>query len=245
MDKIAYEVEGAIEEKHWWFVGRRRLFRRTINKLTLSRSVQVLDVGTSTGTNLRMLREMGFKDVRGLDRSDEAIRWCAEKGFGKVEKGDVCSMPFDDDQFDLILATDIVEHIEDDAQALREIRRVLKPDGHAIITVPAFQGLWGAQDDISQHKRRYTKAAFLSLLRDGGLSVHESFYFNFILFVPIWLARKVILWLDLSVQSENQVNSPLMNLIMNLIFTVDVTTARIIRPPFGVSIYSLVGEENG
>jgi SAM-dependent methyltransferase len=244
MDKIAYEVEGAIEENHWWFVGRRRLFRHTINKLALPKSAAILDVGTSTGTNLRMLREMGFENVRGLDFSEEAIRWCEKKGLGQVEKGDICDMPFGVDQFDLILATDIVEHVNDDARALQEIGRVLKPCGRAIITVPAFQGLWGAQDDISHHKRRYLKRDFLGRLRNNGLSVDDCFYFNFILFVPIWLARRVIMWLDLSLESENQVNSPLMNFVMKAIFTVDVIIARTLRPPFGVSIFALVGEEN-
>jgi len=245
MDRATYEIESAVEESHWWFVGRRRLFRRTIESIGLSRQASILDVGTSTGTNLRMLQEMGFENVQGLDLNDDAIRWCAEKGLGRVRKGDVCAMPFDDNQFDLILATDIVEHVDDDACALREIQRVLKSSGRAIITVPAFQGLWGAQDELAHHKRRYLKRDFLQRLQASGLSVYDSFYFNFILFVPIWLARQVIKMMRPTLESENQINSPFLNWILNKIFAIDVMSARTVRPPFGVSIFALVGARNG
>ena len=112
------------------------------------------------GTNLRLLQELGIcRTARGLDLSDDAIRWCAEKGLGTVEKGDVCNLPFGEASFELVLATDIIEHVDDDLQAITEIRRVLAPGGTAIITVPAFQSLWGLQDDVAHHKRRYLKGS--------------------------------------------------------------------------------------
>ena len=108
MDIAAYEIEAEIEGTHWWFAGRRRLFAAEIERLGMNRDAMVLDIGTSTGTNLRMLRTLGFGNMRGLDASEEAIRYCVEKGFNTVRQGDLCDMPFASNAFDLVLATDVV-----------------------------------------------------------------------------------------------------------------------------------------
>src|SRR5215475_3136318 len=105
MDTLTYAVEAEVEANHWWFIGRRRLFSEMIADLQLPSDARVLDIGTSTGTNLRLLRDLGFANRKGLDLSDEAIRWCKQKDLGIVEKGDICNLPFRDGEFQLILAT--------------------------------------------------------------------------------------------------------------------------------------------
>lgn len=239
MDLLTYAVEAEVEASHWWFVVRRRLLADTIARARVSPTAQVLDIGTSTGTNLRLLKDLGFANRCGLDPSDEAIRWCAEKGLGHVERGDVCHLPFDDGAFQLVLATDIIEHVDDDMRAISEIRRVLAPGGTAIISVPAFQSLWGLQDEVAHHKRRYRKKALLDLIRRGGLVPQESFYFNYLLFLPIWTARQLIDLFHIQLDSENQVNTLLLNRLLTWIFTLDVATARVVQPPFGVSIMAV------
>ena len=239
MDIATYAVEAAVEQEHWWFVGRRTLFAREIRRLAMDETSVVLDVGSSTGTNLRLLRDQGFTRVTGLDFSEESVRWCSEKGLPPVKRGDVCALPFDDNSFDLVLATDIIEHVEDDAQALREIHRVLKPGAAAIITVPAFKSLWGLQDEVSHHYRRYTMGPLVERVGAAGLSAERRFYFNFLLFGPIWLARQVIGWLNIKLKSENEVNSPLMNRVFGAVFHTDIALAPILRMPFGVSAFVL------
>ena len=239
MDTSTYAVEAEVEASHWWFVARRRLFADLIARQRLSADARVLDIGTSTGTNLRMLKDLGFSNRRGLDLSDEAIRWCAEKGLGTVEKGDVCNLPFGEGEFDLVLATDIIEHVDDDVRAITEIRRVLAPGGTAIISVPAFQSLWGLQDEVAHHKRRYLKRDLLESIRRAGLTSKESFYFNYVLFVPIWIARQLIRLLRINLDSENQVNTPALNKLLTWIFMLDVATARVVKPPFGVSVVAV------
>ena len=95
MENAVYEADARLEQSHWWYVGRRRLFARIIRELGIADDAPTLDVGTSVGTNLRMLRELSFSAVTGLDFSDEAVRWCAEKGLGAVRKGDITAMPFE------------------------------------------------------------------------------------------------------------------------------------------------------
>ena len=89
MDIATDAAEAAIEADHWWFVGRRLLFSDLIKGLGLPRDAEILDVGTSTGTNLRLLRNLGFARITGVDQSPDAIRFCAEKGLGAVRLGDV------------------------------------------------------------------------------------------------------------------------------------------------------------
>jgi SAM-dependent methyltransferase len=186
MDTATYAAEAVLEENHWWYVGRRVLFSEIIKTLRLSENVDVLDVGTSTGTNLRMLRDLGFSKIRGLDQSPDAIRYCAEKGLGTVQLGDICALPFDDCRFDLVLATDIIEHVEDDLLALRELYRVLKPGANLLVTVPTFEILRGPGDDVSHHKRRYRLPELLKKLNHANLVPTEFFYFNYLLFFPSW-----------------------------------------------------------
>lgn len=239
-----YAVEAEVEETHWWFVGRRRLFERELTRAGLSIDARTLDVGTSTGSNLRLLRDCGFTRVTGLDMSPEAIRLCEEKGFGPVQLGSVCAMPFPDASFDLVLATDIIEHVDDDVLALAEVARVLSPGGRVLVTVPAFPSLWGLQDEVSLHKRRYRLQPLLDLVRRVGLRPREAFHFNFVLFAPIWLARQVIRHARIDLRSEGEVNTPALNSLLSAIFRADVSTARLLRPPFGVSILVLA-EKSG
>ena len=191
------------------------------------------------------MKELGYSRRVGLDCSEEAIRWCAEKGLGEVRRGDIRDLPFGEDEFSLVLATDILEHVEDDVKALAEIHRVLAPGGVAIITVPAFESLWGLQDDVAHHKRRYLKRDLLQRIRQGGLACQDCYYFNYLLFAPIWAARRLIKLLGIELQSENQVNTPVLNRVLTWIFTLDVATARFVRPPFGVSIVAVTRRAAG
>jgi SAM-dependent methyltransferase len=235
MDTGTFAVEAVVEETHWWFTGRRRLFAREIARLRLPADAPVIDIGTGTGSNLRMLRDIGFTNVRGVDSSDDAIRYCTTKGLGPVERGSILSVPVADASQSLVLATDVIEHVEDDARALREVTRVLAPSGFAIITVPTFPSLWGLQDKRAQHKRRYRLGPLLHLLRSAGLTPIRRYYFNYLLFVPIWLARQIISLLRVELESENEVNTPAINRLLTGIFRFDCATAPVIHPPFGVS----------
>jgi SAM-dependent methyltransferase len=240
VDPSVFQVEAKIEATHWWFVERRRLFADLIRQSRIPLDADVVDVGTGTGANLRLLKEMGFTRVAGIDPSENAAHWCAEKGLGTVRTGDLCALPLADASVDLVLATDVIEHVAQDGKAVAEIQRVLRPGGTALITVPAFPSLWGLQDVKSHHYRRYRMAPFLGLIEQSGLVIEKKFHFNYLLFAPIYAARQVINLLDIKLGSENEINSPALNRLLGLVFRLDVTTAPFIKPPFGVSILALV-----
>jgi ubiquinone/menaquinone biosynthesis C-methylase UbiE len=123
MERAAYEVEARVRATHWWFTGRGVLFSRLLARLKLPVSARVLDVGSGTGSNLQLLRDMGFQQVNGLDASEDALQYCRQSGFAHVHLGDVNALPFPNDRFDLVLATDVLEHVDDDRGALAELAR--------------------------------------------------------------------------------------------------------------------------
>jgi SAM-dependent methyltransferase len=240
LERSVYEAEAEAQASHWWFVGRRRLFSRIIRCLDVQNDSPVLDVGSSTGTNLRLLRDLGFANIVAIDSSPSAAQLCARMGLPPVTLGDACALPFEAGTFALVLATDIIEHVDEDDLAIREVFRVMEFGGIAIFTVPAFQSLWGPQDELSHHKRRYRMPQLTEKLLGAGFQVLESYHFNYLLFLPIWLARRILSLSKVQLRSENDINSPLINRILTAIFRIDVQTAGDIKPPFGVSILALV-----
>lgn len=237
MKDSAIEIEATNELTHWWFVGRRYLFRKILEDLKTQKTFRVLDLGSGTGTNLRMVREMELENAVGLDINPKALGYCLEKGLGPVIQGDICNLPFSDNHFDLVIASDIIEHIDDDFKALREIQRILVKGGVALLVVPAFPILWGLQDEVSFHKRRYRMTPFLNLVRRADLKIFQAFHFNYILFPFILFARKIIKIFNIQMESEGEINFKILNIIFSILFQVDVRTAPILRPPFGVSVF--------
>jgi ubiquinone/menaquinone biosynthesis C-methylase UbiE len=242
MEQGVYDIEAGIEARHWWFRGRRMLFASQLAALGVKKNARLLDVGTGTGSNLRMLREEGFEQVTGIDLNPSAIRYCRSKGFTSVFQGDATCLPFANAEFDVVLATDAIEHIDDDREALKEIARVLAPGGYVMIVVPAFPSLWGLQDVVAHHKRRYLIADLIEKVRSSALEVRQNYYFNYLLFAPIWLARQLIRLLKIKRASEAEFNSAILNQLLYWVFAFDVTTAPLLHPPFGVSIM-VVGQK--
>src|SRR2546427_8825761 len=164
---IMYEVEG----KHWWFVGRRKIIAGFVENICRDigkwRS-RILDVGCGTGANLQMLANFGVSE--GVDVSGEALEFCRARGLAKVKQGAAESLPYEDASFDLVTGLDVVEHLDDDVAGLKEMRRVLGPRGRVLLFVPAFMFLWGVQDDVSHHRRRYTLAELKEKLEAAGLA---------------------------------------------------------------------------
>jgi SAM-dependent methyltransferase len=235
LEKQVYDIEAKVEAEHWWFAGRRQLFANEIARAKIRQSSLVLDVGVGGGSNLRMLAEMEFPHVIGLDPNPDVVHICQDKGLASVRQGNICDLPFSSESFDFVLATDVIEHVQDDMAALKEIYRVLRPGGYALISVPAFQSLWGLQDEVALHCRRYRLGKLVERVISAKLTIVRSYYFNYLLFAPIWTARQVIRLTGIRLQSENEINSPLLNRVMSKIFRFDVATAPLLRPPFGVS----------
>lgn len=235
MEASVYEAEFENESTHWWFVQRRNLFARLLDPGLKPDSARILDVGTSTGTNLRLLTDLGFSHVVGVELNPSAAEFARQKTGVEVLVADSTALPFEDCEFDCVFATDVIEHIEDDEAALKELARVLRPGGKLIITVPAFMSLWGLQDDLSHHHRRYRIRQLRRIIDGAKLTVDESFYFNFLLFPAVFLVRRLMRLFPLKIRSEGDLNTGGLNFLLSAVFNLDCRLARRLRIPFGVS----------
>ena len=236
MEKNSYDVEAKVESFHWWFVIRRRLLRRLLHSLVVPQEFSAVDIGCGTGSNLRTLGSAGLYKVVGLDRSFYALSIAKRKVKLPLINGDINNMPIRLNSVGLIIAFDVIEHVDDDLNAIRELYQVLRKGGILILTVPAFNLLWGIQDVVTGHKRRYSRKEILVKLRQGGFAILRSSYFNFFLFFPILMARRMIHLMGLKIESENEVNFPLINFLFKAIFSLEVYVLKYLSFPFGVSI---------
>jgi SAM-dependent methyltransferase len=141
------------EDRYWWFVIRRELVLDQVRRFVRGPDPLIVDVGCGTGATAAGLRRFGR--VIGVDFSPLALQACITRGLGELLRARAEAIPLAGDSADAIVATDILEHLDDDLAALAEFRRILKPGGHAIITVPAYQFLWSEHDLALMHRRRY------------------------------------------------------------------------------------------
>src|SRR5437016_10746769 len=190
MQAHTYAIMREVEDRHWWYVGRRRIIASWVESICRElgpRRPRILDVGCGTGANLQMLANFGVAE--GVDVSTEALDFCRARGLSKVKHGAAEALPYEDASFDLVTGLDVVEHLDDDIAGLAEMRRVLRPGGRALLFVPAFMFLWGVQDDISHHRRRYTIPGLSERLGEAGLKVERASYANITFFLPILFGR--------------------------------------------------------
>jgi SAM-dependent methyltransferase len=239
MQQHTYAIMRGVEDSHWWFAGRRRILESFVRqiaeelRLPAGRRPRFLDVGCGTGANLEMLAQFG--EAEGVDVSEDALDFCRARGLSKVRRGAAESLPCGDAEFDLVTALDVVEHLDDDLAGLREMRRVLKPSGRALLFVPAFMWLWGVQDDVSHHRRRYTLSQLRARVEAAGLAVERATYANVTFFAPILAGRLLMRALSLRPASENNVNVSALNGVFGRVFGAERHWLRRFNLPFGVS----------
>jgi SAM-dependent methyltransferase len=237
MERIFLDSYRRIELEHWWFRVRSRLITDQLKDLFGQKpTMQILNVGAATGASTEMLQ--GFGKVSSLEYDQPCVDFCREVLKLDVIQGSITSLPYADASFDLVCAFDVVEHVEDDQQAVDELLRVCKPGGIVYVTVPAFMSLWSDHDVVNLHYRRYRKARLLALFSQGNL--RRTTYFNTLLFPPIWLARRLGGWLkprDTSPKPDNEwMQHPITDFLFGFIFSLERPLLRLFNMPFGVSL---------
>jgi SAM-dependent methyltransferase len=239
MKKITYDIEWRLEGSHWWFVGRRKLLRSLLTSIEIPANAQCIDIGCGVGSNLGLFQSLGFQMV-GVDSEIYSLLY-ARKRFPTLAlvSGDLLKLPLRPNSIDLIIGTDILEHLAEDALGIKEIHRALKKGGKVLFTVPAFNFLWGIQDVVGRHKRRHSKRGLIRQVERQGFEVLRSSYFNFFLFFPILIVRRFVRLLGLKIGSENQVNSPLINFLFTRLFSLEPHLLKYLKFPFGVSIFCI------
>ena len=182
MDLNDYKTFKRICKDYWWFKGKRDLLHRLLKKYSTNKQNLILDVGVGTGEDIGILEKFG--EVKCIDTEKELLNILPKKYSDKVIIGDITEYEFKDEEFDIIVVLDVLEHIKDDKKAVQNLHRILKKKGILITTVPAYQSLYGPMDRHEQHYRRYYAKRFKKLFK-GKFKILNFSYWNFFLFFPL------------------------------------------------------------
>ena len=211
MDEDEIRKSAALEQRHWWYAGRRALVRRLMDGVPAGKG---LDVGAGSGGNAGVLRDLGW-DMTALERSPTAAELAAARGL-PVVRGDARQLPFADESFDLVMSTDMWEHIDDDKAVAQESFRVCRPGGRLLVAVPSGMDLWSGHDVALGHVRRYEKAGLLDLIESVGFRVHDTMGWNVLLRPVAQMRRRTN-----TSESEMVPINPLLNAALRSVVAVE------------------------
>jgi SAM-dependent methyltransferase len=226
------------EETNWWCRSRRDLILRLLGRFP--KTSRILDIGCSSGVLLDLLRKEGFARVEGCDRSERAVAACRARGIAAATVGDGARLEFADAYFDVVVASDVLEHCDDESAAIQEWRRVLRPGGTLMVFVPAFPFLWGPHDENNHHLRRYSARALRGVVEECQLSIARSSHWNLSLFVPAALDAALRRVLPASVWKTRDRPFRLrrwLNAFLYGLLSLENRLVSCVDLPFGVSLF--------
>lgn len=248
MEESFYDRYAELEDTHWWFAGRRAVVGRAVRWAApeTGRGLRTLEVGCGTGGMLTVFEPFGA--AIGVDLSHTALRYAQRRGERRLVRADFCSLPFEDGAFDLIGVFDTLEHVADDVAALRDLARVCRPGGRLIVSVPAFPFLWGQQDVVSHHYRRYVRRDLLTRLSEAGFTASYATYFNTWLFpavAVIRVGRRLLRTpIDPARSDFDSVPPPICNRWLSRLLASEAAVVGRIGLPLGVSLLAVSTRAN-
>jgi 2-polyprenyl-3-methyl-5-hydroxy-6-metoxy-1,4-benzoquinol methylase len=239
MERIVYDRMAELDSRHWWYRARREILARLIERrIALPEDARILEIGCGTGHNLEMLGRFGTVDAAEMD---EAARLVAAERLGRPAiESRLPDLPgVRRGAYDLVALLDVLEHVEQDQEALRSIAATLKPGGRILLTVPAFPWMWSAHDEVNHHKRRYTKRTLRAAIAGAGLRIEMMSWFNSLLF-PLAAAARVAGRLTGKKDSDDKLPPAAVNKTFEFLFGLErYAVGRLPLPP-GVSIVAVL-----
>ena len=226
---------------HWWFRGRERILASVLGReLPLGADRRILSIGSGPPEGLAWLLALAGKDgtVIAADRDPTGSLRSAGGVSAPLVIAGADAPPFAPRQFDVVLALDVIEHLDDDAGALAASAALVAPGGLFVVTVPAGPSLWGRQDVVSGHRRRYTKRSLRDAFSRAALAAPRVSYFNSFLYPPIALSR----WTRRSTAGSDFDGSHpgLVNSALGALFRLERHFVGRVPFPFGVSLMALL-----
>lgn len=240
MDRTAFSHMAATEATHWWFVGRRAVIDVLLDGIDLPASGQILEAGCGTGGNLASLARRG--QIAAFEPHIDALAFARAK-HPEIEIREAAlphPLPYEPGSFDLVVALDVLEHVDNDVDAAQALVGLVRPGGWLLVTVPAHQALWGSHDRRLHHMRRYSRRQVLSLFASPELELVRFTPFNLIL-APIAVAYRAaerVLGIDLG--NQERLPPAVLNRLLARTFAFESAVLRKGLPiPFGLSYAAL------
>lgn len=229
-----------VETNHWWFKSRRKYLLDLFKNVP--KNSKILDVGCSSGVFLKELENLGFysNNLFGIDISEKAILNSKKNGLRNTFVMDAQNITLDE-KFDIIVASDCLEHLENETKALKNWKNLLKKEGEIYVFVPAFMSLWSYHDEINMHFRRYTKKELRTKIENENFEIIKASYWNFFLFIPVYLFRKIssLFNKNKSGESDIQIGNPIINKLLLQLIILENKLLKYINFPFGVSAFCI------
>ena len=245
MEREQYDLMFAQEERHWWYVGMRRISAALLERYPplvegrAGQPLEILDAGCGSGGMTQYLSNFGR--VTGVDLAAEALSLARKRSLRQLARASVSALPFLDSSFDVVTSFDVLYHlnVDNDRLALADIHRVLRPGGVALIRLPAFDWIRGAHDEVVHTRHRYTRDELSGKLQDVGFRLEHATYANFLLF-PLAPVKRYLeqrrgthestdLWLP---------PAPINRLLADLL-SLEALPARELGLPWGLSVFAV------
>lgn len=246
MDSSFAEKYGEYQQGHWWFHGRSRILKTLLGEIAWAPRARVLEIGVGPGVGLRD-RYPAHVELVGVEPDEKNARRASSCSGVPVYVGSAEKLPVEmgDILFDAITMFDVLEHVEDDLGTLVALSRRLVPGGKLIMTVPAYRWMWGEQDDVSRHFRRYSLGMLRKCVEAAGYKVKRATYFNTLLFPPVAMFR-LIKGLGKSAKrgeggaaarSDFEYSLGPVDAVLGWVFGFESHLLRFMNLPFGVSVF--------
>jgi SAM-dependent methyltransferase len=238
------------EESYWWNVSKREMVLALLTKTDRRQGVAgvALDIGCGGGYTARAFESQWT--MIAADVSPDALQLCRSRGLRRLCQVDMTNfrLPFKPDSVDLVLALDVIEHVEDDVHALVECYRILKTGGLLVVTVPAFMMLWSPWDESLGHKRRYKLLELAKAIQKAGFSIQKSSYMFCFVFPAAVAIRSLKRLIEKDAASYSSDFIPIPKILNSLLLQMGRLEQWIIaklnlRFPFGLSVISVAVKE--
>lgn len=220
-DPAAFAYLARMEASNFWFRSRNRLIVWALRKYAPRRD-SILEVGCGTGFVLSgICEEFPGAELTGSEIFTDGLQFAAERlPRARLMQMDARDIPYVE-EFDVVGAFDVIEHIREDEQALAELHKALKPGGTMIIAVPQHLWLWGPADVHAHHERRYTGRELNQKVSAAGFQVLRNTSFVTLL-LPLmafsrWMQRRAEHY---DPEGEFAIN-PVINRLLELVLTLE------------------------
>lgn len=248
-DQSGFDMLFQMQEKHFWYRGRHRFLLAAVDRYTRLQQapLSAVDLGGGVGGWVRYLadrRADRFQTLALADSSDTALTLAKNALPASAQRYQIDLMNLGwENQWDCAFLLDVIEHLPDDTEAVRQAAQALKPGGYLFITTPALKQFWSYNDELAHHLRRYNRNDYSDLAARTGLELCDARYFMFFLSPLYLLSRNKLGTAKMSYEEkkalarkQHAIPANPINTTLSAIFSAETPAGHWLRFPWGTSI---------